>query len=320
MSALSRRELLAGLSASALLAACSSGRRDVVRVGFMTNVTHAPVIAAIASGRLERALGLRVEARSFRSGPRVLEALVGDAIDVGSAGPSAVVYNNARHAPGTLRLLSGICSGGASFVVRSDAGIRGPEDLAGRTLATVGLGTTQDISLRKYLRAHGHAPAESGGSVTVHALDVSTILSGVMRGSLDGAWLPEPWATRVVRDAGAVRLVDERDLWPERRFPTALLVARGDWTRNNDALASRLASSLAPEVQRASEAPGETRSAVGDELARLLGRRLPDDLLAEAWRWVDFTSDPLRAAFDVIADDAFALGLAPRSSSATLLG
>ena len=46
----------------------------------------------------------------------------------------------------------------------------------------------------------------------------------------------------------------------------------------------------------------------------------PDELLAEAWPFVDFTRNPLVAALDVIADDATALGLAPRSSHATLLG
>jgi NitT/TauT family transport system substrate-binding protein len=320
MSTLSRRDLLAATTASALLLACRSERRDVVRVGFMTNLTHAPVIATLASGRLERALGVRVEARSFRSGPRVLEALVGDAIDVGSAGPSAMVYTNARHAAGTLRLLSGVCSGGASFVVRQGSGIRGPEDLRGRTLATVGLGTTQDISMRKYLRTHGYAPAERGGDVTLQALDATAILAGFERGTLDGAWLAEPWATRVVRDAGAVRLVDERDLWPQRRFPTAVLVARGDWARAQTARADTLSTVVADEVGRAVHAPGATRAVVGDELARLLGKRLPDDLLAEAWGRVDFTSDPLTSALDTIAEDAFTLGLAPRSSSKTLLG
>lgn len=48
------------------------------------------------------------------------------------------------------------------------------------------------------------------------------------RGDLDGAWLPEPWATRIVLELHAVRLVDERDLWPERRFATAVLTARAE--------------------------------------------------------------------------------------------
>jgi NitT/TauT family transport system substrate-binding protein len=216
--------------------------------------------------------------------------------------------------------VAGCCSGGASFVVTPASRISRWEDLRGKTLATTQIGTTQDISLRKYLHQHGYTPGERGGDVTVTALDSTTILAEMRQGALDGAWLAEPWATRVVRELGAVRLVDERDLWPARRFPTALVVARGDYGRQHPAHTSRLAEAMGEEVDRARREPGETRGVVGDELARLLGKRLPDALLADSWRYVDFTSDPLLDALDVIADDATMLGLAPRSSHATLMG
>jgi sulfonate transport system substrate-binding protein len=314
---LTRRDLLAGAGAATLGSACRSPDSGVVRVGFMTNLTHAPVIAGLASGRIERALGVRIEARSFRAGPRVLEALVGDAIDVGVSGPAAIVYTHARHA-GLLHVLCGCASGGASFVVGRASGIRGPEDLRGKTLATPQIGTTQDISLRKYLRGHGYAPAERGGSVTVHALDSTTILAEMRRGALDGAWLPEPWATRVVIDAQAVRLVDERDLWPGRMFPTALVVARNDFLRRRPLLLPPLVLAVSDEVDRAIRTPAETRAVAAGELARLLGKGLPASLLEEAWRFIDFTRDPLPGALDTIAEDAWALGLAPRASCRTL--
>jgi NitT/TauT family transport system substrate-binding protein len=318
---LSRRDVLVGVGAAALLAACRGrGGGGAVRIGFMTNLTHAPLIVGLASGRIERALGMPVEAKSFRAGPRVLEALIGGAIDVGTAGPSAIVFNNARHGAGTLRLVSGCSSGGASFVVGVRSGIRGWEDLRGKMLATTGIGTTQDISLRKYLHQHGYSPAERGGDVAVTALDSATILAEMKRGALDGAWLAEPWATRVVRDAGATRMIDERALWPDRLFPTAIAVARGDFSRQRPEVITALGAAIADEVERARNAPEETRRIVGDELARLLGKRLPDALLAEAWAYVDFTTDPLVGPLDTIADDAFTLGLAPRSSHATLMG
>ena len=197
---LSRRDMLVGAATAVLTGGCRRQPDDVLRLGFMTNLTHAPAIAGVASGRLERALGLHIEATSFRAGPRVVEALVGGAIDVGVSGPAPVVYTHARHGAGTLRVAAGVSSGGASFVVGRASGIRGPDDLAHKTLATPQIGTTQDIALRKYLRAHGYVPAERGGDVTVHALDTSTILTEIHRGALDGAWLPEPWATRVVRE------------------------------------------------------------------------------------------------------------------------
>jgi len=317
---LSRRELLAGACGAALATGCRGSHREgVVRVGFMTNLTHAPAFVGLASGRIARALGVRVEPVSFRAGPRVVEALIGDAIDVGVAGPSAIIYTHTRH-QGALRVLSGCSSGGASFVVGRSAGIRGPGDLRGKKLATPQIGTTQDIALRKYLRAHGYSPAERGGDVTVHALDASTIFAEIVRGALDGAWLPEPWATRVIQDAGAIRLVDERELWPDRRFPTALVAARSDFAREQAPLAARLAAAVGDEVDRALRVPDEACEDARAELSRLLGKPLPASLTREAWRWIDFTRDPLRAALDALAEDAFALGLAPRASCRTLFG
>jgi NitT/TauT family transport system substrate-binding protein len=320
MSLLSRREFLAAAAATTLAPACRGRSGDVVRLGFMTNLTHAPMIAGVASGRIEKALGVRVEPRSFRAGPRVVEALIGDAIDVGTSGPSAIVFTHARHGAGALRVLSGCSSGGASFVVARHSGIAGPGDLRGKTLATPQIGTTQDISLRKYLHQRGYAPAERGGDVTVHALDSATILTEMKRGALDGAWLPEPWATRVVLEADAARLVDERDLWPARMFPTSLLTARGSFARDRPALAERLVRALEDEVRRAIQSPADTRGLVNDELARSLGKRLPVQLLEAAWPYVDFTNDPLPDALETIALDAAELGLAPRTTCKTLFG
>ncbi len=316
---MTRRDLIAGMCAAAI-AGCSRRADGVVRIGYMTNLTHAPAILGVASGRIAAALGVPVESRTFRAGPRVIEALIGGAIDVGVSGPAPVVYTHARHGAGTLHVLSGCCSGGASFVVGRGSGIKGPEDLRGKTLATVQIGTTQDIALRKYLKAHGYAPAERGGDVTVHALDAATILSEVRRGALDGAWLPEPWATRVVLDAGAVRLIDERDLWPNRAFPTAIVVAHGDFMRTRAAMAARVVNAFGDEVDRAKALPAETRDQARVELGHLMGKALPRALIDEASHWVDYTRDPLPDALETFARDAADLGLAPPTSIRTLFG
>jgi NitT/TauT family transport system substrate-binding protein len=285
----------------------------------MTNLTHAPAIVGLASRRIEHRVGVRVEPSSFRAGPRIVEAIVGDAIDVGVAGPSAIIYTHARH-PNLLSVLVGCASGGASFVVGRNSGIEGPSNLRGKRLATPQIGTTQDIALRKYLHAHGYAPAERGGDVTVHALDASTIFAEIGSGALDGAWLPEPWATRVVREAQAVRLIDERDLWPEHQFPSAIVATRRDFAGGCAPLVARLVDALKEEVDGALKAPDATCEIARKELGRTLGKGLPSSLVREAWRYIDFTADPLPAALDTLAEDAFALGLAPRVSCRTLFG
>ena len=44
-------------------------------------------------------------------------------------------------------------------------------------------------------------------------------------GEIDGAWLPEPWASRLVLEAGGKTLVDEKTLWPDEKFQTTILIS-----------------------------------------------------------------------------------------------
>ena len=48
-------------------------------------------------------------------------------------------------------------------------------------------------------------------------------------GDLDGAWVPEPWASRLVLEGGAHVLVDEAELWEDGAFPTTVLLVRADF-------------------------------------------------------------------------------------------
>ena len=111
-----------------------------------------------------------------------------------------------------------------------------------------------------------------------------------------------------------MRLIDERTCGRASVFPTALVVARGDYARGPATRMARLADAVGEEVDRARRLPDETRAAGGRRAGAPARQALPDALLAEAWRYVDFTRDPLLDALDVIADDATTLGLAPPSS------
>ena len=54
---------------------------------------------------------------------------------------------------------------------------------------------------------------------------------------IDGAWVPEPWATMLVQDLDGVRLFNEEKLWPNEQFASVLLIVRTDYLENEaDAL------------------------------------------------------------------------------------
>ena len=286
----------------------------------MSNLTHAPLIAGLGSGRIARALApVRVETRVFRAGPRVTEALIGGAIDVGTSGPAPVVIHHARHANsgrGGLRILTGCCSGGASLVVTRDSGITRPSELRGKRLAVTQIGTTQHIALRVFLRDAGLRETTTGGDIDVLAISAATILDQMKRGELHGAWLPEPWATRIVTELSAVRFIDERDLWPERRFSTAVLASRAD--RAHEPAVRNLARALDEEVARARADVRTTLTEAHTELRRHVGNPGAFAIFEKAANFLDFTADPVRSSVERFADDAASFGLISDRPGASL--
>jgi NitT/TauT family transport system substrate-binding protein len=323
----SRRAFLASAAAigSSFAVGCRSaaGAPGVVRVGVMANLTHGPFLAAIASGGLQRALershpGTKIEVRTFRAGPRVCEALLGGAIDVGTTGPGPVVSMHARHHDRPLEILSGVCSGGASMVVLP--WVNGPRDLAGKQVATPQIGSTQDVSLRTWMAANGLRAKEHGGDVHVNALASANIFDEMRRGTIAAGWLPEPWATRVVLEMDAKRLFDERDLWPEGRFPTAIVVGRSGFLARRRDEARAVVAAIDEQIGRAKSDPIDLRDLVFSEIKRITHKGLSKPAIEESWRRVDFLADPQRDAIAKMARDARALGYVPTDEVATLFG
>jgi NitT/TauT family transport system substrate-binding protein len=104
-------------------------------------------------------------------------------------------------------------------VVQPDIG--SAADLKGRTVASPQLGGTQDVALRYWLKQQGlSAPVTGTGDVTVAPQENSQTLDLFKQGKIAGAWVPEPWASRLVTEGGGKVLVDEKDLWPSGQFVT----------------------------------------------------------------------------------------------------
>ena len=145
------------------------------------------------------------------------------ALDASFIGPNPAINGYAKSKGEALRIVAGTTSGGASLVVRE--GINAPADLQGKTLATPSLGNTQDVALRAWLKDQGFATdTAGGGDVHITPQDNADTLAAFKTGAIDGAWVPEPWATRLVNEGGGHVLVNEKDLWPDGKFVTTHLI------------------------------------------------------------------------------------------------
>ncbi len=280
-----------------------------VRVAYFPNITHVQPLVGLRNGVFQKELGsVEIQSKVFNAGPSEIEALFAGEIDIGYTGPSPAVNGYIQSRGQALRVVAGAVGGGASLVVRSDSGINGPKDLAGKRVASPQLGNTQDIALRSYLLQNGLKPKEQGGSVEVIPISNPDILSLFLRKELDGAWVPEPWATRLAKEAGGRVFLDEKDLWPGGKFATTVVIVRKAFLDQQPELVRRWLKAHVEVTRWVNEHPQEARGIVQAEIARLTGAKLDDQTMAGAYSKLSVSYEPLTDTVRTAADRAFALG------------
>jgi NitT/TauT family transport system substrate-binding protein len=312
---------------AAALALCGCGPKGettgsgsgttTVHLAFFPNVTHAVALVGTANGAFARALGPnKIEERIFMAGPSEIEALFGDQVDIGYIGPGPALNGFLKSKGRALRIIAGACSGGASLVVRQDAGINDIKGLAGRKVAVPQTGGTQDISLRHALQQAGLNSTDTGGSVTVLPMAPADTLTLFVKKELDAAWAPEPWVERLVKEGNGKILVDERALWPGKKFATTVLVARAAFLQAHPDLVKKFLEAHVATVDTIAGNPDAARKIVGDRIKALTGKALPDAILSASLARTDFTYDPLRESVLTFADWSKALGYQREDRSA----
>ncbi|MBM3694407.1 MAG: ABC transporter substrate-binding protein [Actinobacteria bacterium] len=281
-----------------------------VRLGMFPNVTHAPALVGLGRGLFQEALGpgVKLELSYFNAGGEAIEAMFGGGIDMTFIGPNPAINGFAQSNGTAIRIVAGSTSGGAFLIVRP--GITRPADLVGASLATPALGNTQDVALRAWLTDQGLTyDVAGGGDVAVIPQANPDTLRAFQAGDIDGAWVPEPWATRLIQEGGGVVLVDERDLWPGGRFVTTHLIVRTAFLEQHPDLVEAVVRADLAAIAFCNESPDEAQQIVNDQIEEITGKRLPDPVIAGAWETLDFTWDPIASSLQESADDAVTAGL-----------
>jgi NitT/TauT family transport system substrate-binding protein len=300
------------------LAGCGSeasgggGSTVTLRLGFLPTLPQAPALMGVEKGVFAQDLGANVtlKTQTFNAGPAEMTALIAGSLDAAFVGPSPAINAFVKSRGAALRVVAGATSGGAGLVVRNDENIASPEQLRGKTLATPQLGNTQDVALRTYLRAHGlTTDPQGGGDVKVVPTDNPTTLQLFKQKQLDGAWVPEPFLSRLILEDGGALLVDEATLWPAGKFTSTVLVVSTSFLADHPDEVKALVQGDLDAIAILDGEAADAKVAVNDQLEVLTQKKLSTAVLDAAWGRLTFTPDPLAASTQKSADDARAAGL-----------
>ena len=296
-----------------------SSQSRTLRIGYFPNLNHAQAVIGLQQGGdFQRILnannsngngGVKIESFVFNAGPSAIEALFGGQIDVAYVGPNPAINGYLASGGQGIRIISGVASGGASFVVRNDSGIESMKDLGGKKFASPQLGNTQDVALRKYLMDNGFKTTEKGGNATVVPITPADILTLMLKKEIDGAWVPEPWATRLVKEANGKIFVDERELWPpDGKFVTANIIARTDYLNENPDMIKRLLQAHIDKTVWINENKEQAITTFNGALKKITGQTIPEDEIRDALMRLELTYDPIKESLFKMADNAYELG------------
>jgi NitT/TauT family transport system substrate-binding protein len=300
----------AGRSASPGASGVASAAQGTLRLGYFPNITHATAIVGVESGVFQKNLGsgVTLEVSSFSAGPAASEALLNGAIDATFIGPNPAINAFAKSKGAAIRIIAGATSGGAYLVVKPE--IATAADLRGRKLASPQLGNTQDVALRTWLADNGLVTdAQGGGDVSILPQENAQTLETFTSGAIDGAWVPEPWATRLIQEGGGKVLVDERTLWPAGQYVTTHLIVRTDYLAAHADIVRALLAGLLEANDLVNADPAKAQQLTNQGIKKITNKAIADQVITGAWPNLTFTVDPIAASLKGSADHATKVGL-----------
>ncbi len=309
------------IGAGAAVASTVSGNNDAaaapasgttaaaeLKLGYFGNITHGPALVGVNKGFIAKDLGqTKLSTQVFNAGPAAIEALNAGAIDATYIGPNPAINSYVKSKGESISIIAGAASGGAQLVVRPDIT---SADLKGKKIATPQLGGTQDVALRAWLGKQGYKTSpDGGGDVTIDPTENAQTLKLFQDGKLDGAWLPEPWASRLVLQAGAKVLVDEKDLWDKGEFVTTVLIVNKRFAAEHPETVKALLKGHVESVNWLTAAPAaEKASVLNAALKESGGAALPADVVERSLKNITFTVDPLAGTYQKLQQDGVDAG------------
>ena len=300
--------LLAGCSSSSSSSSGSTtdanaggGSPVTVRLGFLSNITHAPALVGLKEGFFTKALGSAgtLKATAFSTGTEEATAILAGQLDAAYVGPNPAITTWQKAS--NIQIISGAATGGASIVVKK--GISSAAQLKGKSLATPSLGNTQDVALRYWLKQNGVTTTTTGGgdAFIKPTKPNSAAVLQFKSGQIAGGSEPAPYDIQMVNDGGTV-LLSEPGV-------TTLLIVTKSFLSAHPAVVSAL---LKAQVQANSFIKSNPTAAQADanaELASYTGKPLKPDIVAASFKEITFTNDPDAASLKTDADQAVSLGL-----------
>ncbi len=276
-----------------VMSGCKNDSAETIRIGFFPNLTHSQAVYGYANGDFAKAFGKDVSLKwlSFNSGPSEIEAMFAGEVDIGYIGPIPAI-NGYIKSSGDVKIISGATLNGALLVTRKGLKIDQVKGLDGYTVAVPQFGNTQHLCLLNLLSVNGLKTVEKGGKVKIVESSNPDIKTLMDKGDVDAALVPEPWATRLVKEIGANILLNSDQIWDAGDYATTVIVVNTDFYEKNKQLVETFLKTHVEITAYINKNPEQAMKKINDKIGELTGSKLDETVLSDAFSNLIVTYDP----------------------------
>lgn len=282
-----------GISGCSTSANTADNKNVKVRIAHFPNITHSQALVGRANGQFQKALGESnsIEWKTFNAGPAEIEALFAGEVDIGYIGPGPAI-NGYTKSKGDLQIIAGATDAGAILITRKDLVLTSVKELSGKRVAVPQFGNTQDLSLRHILQENGLKDTTKGGTVEVRQADNPDIKTLLDKGEIDAALVPEPWGARLVSEVKANVLLDQKQVWRDGKYTTAVVVANTKFIKDHPEIIEKFLRTHVELTAYINQNPEPAKEMINAQIKDLTGKPLAKEILDAAFKRVTVTNDP----------------------------
>lgn len=284
-----------------------SGKETSLRVGFFPNITHAQALMG-KEDKFQSATGCSIDWKQFNAGSTEIEAMLAGELDMAYIGPGPAV-NGFIKSNGGLQVISGVSEAGAVIVSRSDVIIKDIKELSGKKIAVPQFGNTQHVVLKQLLDSNGLKENTKGGDVEVVQADNPDIKTLFDNKSIDAAFVPEPWASRLIEESKANIVLDYNQVWRDGKYPVAVLIARTDFIKEHPEVVEKFLKAHIELTNEINNNKSEAKETINKQLEALTGKKLSDSIIDSSFNRMIITDEVDKEAVLDMADFMEKLGV-----------
>ena len=158
------------------------------------------------------------------------------------------------------------------------------------------------------MKQKGLASRAQGGTVEVFNINGGDQITAFAKEQVDAIWTVEPWVSRLVSETNGKILFEEKDLWPEGKYATTLLVVRKKFMDEHPDLVRQWVKGHIKITNFINQNIKEAKEVFNKELQHETGKFLPSSYLDQCFQRIAFTADPMESSVQESARRANEIG------------